>query len=400
MSSHHPALVVRERAGSVRLHLVSLAHGDGPSLQEAADDLVRRVLVIARVFRTSGFSVLREVAHDVAALSLLYELDEIAATGGDVRTRLSSAPRPPPPAEQLAPPPAPVLDEDEQLTEKSGSATRTISVPRRHRGSSAPPAQQRANQGFIAAAQPRLSHVVHGAGAGIIPSAALLARETEQPARCVGARADQCRYPAPNAARTPRASARTSRADPATAGRSECDSTAKPPRREAPEYRGHCADHDHRYEKRLALPGDAEHRRASPIARMKSGKGETHRRPIASALATVPGLAEGAASLTLKRSKGASATAIARRAYGPADALSHANRVTRTGLVAALPTRAAHYRPGAARFHTSGVTRTGARVLRLARRLRVFLSSRRVEPDHVLASRRRHPLGGIHDRFR
>jgi hypothetical protein len=91
MSSHSPALMIRERAGGVRLHLGSLAYGDGPSLQEAADDLVRRVLVIARVFRTSGFSVPREVAHDVAALSFLYELDEIAAAGGDVRMRLFGA---------------------------------------------------------------------------------------------------------------------------------------------------------------------------------------------------------------------------------------------------------------------------------------------------------------------
>ena len=75
----------------MRLHLGSLAHGDGPSLQEASDDLVRRVLVIARALRTSGFSVPREVLQDVAALSFLYELDEIAAAGGDVRTRLFGA---------------------------------------------------------------------------------------------------------------------------------------------------------------------------------------------------------------------------------------------------------------------------------------------------------------------
>jgi hypothetical protein len=75
----------------VRLHLGSLAHGDGPSLQEAADDLVRRVLVIARALRTSGFSVSPEIAHDVAGLSFLCELDEIAVEGGDVRTRLFGA---------------------------------------------------------------------------------------------------------------------------------------------------------------------------------------------------------------------------------------------------------------------------------------------------------------------
>ena len=88
MSTYRPELTVRERAGSVRLHLGSVAHGDGPSLQEAADDLVRRVLVLGGAFRTSGFSVSLEVSHDVAAVSFVCELDEIAAAGGDVRSRL------------------------------------------------------------------------------------------------------------------------------------------------------------------------------------------------------------------------------------------------------------------------------------------------------------------------
>ena len=91
MSSDRPALVVREHAAGVRLHLGSVAHGDGPSLQEAADDLVRRVLAIGRALRTSGFSVSTELPYDVAALSLLSELDEIAAAGGDVRARLFGA---------------------------------------------------------------------------------------------------------------------------------------------------------------------------------------------------------------------------------------------------------------------------------------------------------------------
>jgi hypothetical protein len=91
MSSHPHALTVRERGGSVRLQLGSLAYGDGPTLQEAADDLVRRVLIMARALRTDGFTVSREIVHDVAGLSFLYELDEIAAAGGDVRTRLFGA---------------------------------------------------------------------------------------------------------------------------------------------------------------------------------------------------------------------------------------------------------------------------------------------------------------------
>jgi hypothetical protein len=91
MSSYRPALTVREQASGVRLHLGSLAHGDGPSLQEAADDLVRRVLALGRALRTTGFAVSTELPCDMAALSLLSELDEIAAAGGDVRTRLFGA---------------------------------------------------------------------------------------------------------------------------------------------------------------------------------------------------------------------------------------------------------------------------------------------------------------------
>ena len=91
MSSDRPALVVREHAAGVRLHLGSVAHGDGPSLQDAADDLVRRALAIGRALRTSGFAVSTELPCDMAALSLLAELDEIAAAGGDVRSRLFGA---------------------------------------------------------------------------------------------------------------------------------------------------------------------------------------------------------------------------------------------------------------------------------------------------------------------
>jgi hypothetical protein len=91
MSSHPLALTVQERSGVVRLHLGSIAHGDGPSLQEASDDLVRRVLAIGRALRTTGLSVSPEAACDVAALSFLCELEEIAAAGGDVRARLFDA---------------------------------------------------------------------------------------------------------------------------------------------------------------------------------------------------------------------------------------------------------------------------------------------------------------------
>ena len=91
MSSHPLALTVHERSGGVRLHLGSVAHGDGPSLQEVADDLERRVLTLGRALRTTGVSLSAELPCDIAALSLLSELDEIAVAGGDVRARLFGA---------------------------------------------------------------------------------------------------------------------------------------------------------------------------------------------------------------------------------------------------------------------------------------------------------------------
>ena len=76
----------------MRLHLGSLAYGDGRSAAGGGRrSRAERPCVIAKALRTSGFSVSRELVQDVAGLSFLCELDEIAAAGGDVRTRLFGA---------------------------------------------------------------------------------------------------------------------------------------------------------------------------------------------------------------------------------------------------------------------------------------------------------------------
>jgi hypothetical protein len=87
-----PTLEVRQVAGRVRLLLGALAYGEGATLQEAADDLVARVLVLAMAFRSGGIGPVSSEAPlpDPALLSFLYELGEIAATGGDIRERLFS----------------------------------------------------------------------------------------------------------------------------------------------------------------------------------------------------------------------------------------------------------------------------------------------------------------------
>jgi hypothetical protein len=83
-----PSLTVTESAGSVRIQLGGFARGEGPSLQDAADDLIRHLLGLVLAFRSSGFRASSEVWPDLETMSFLYELGEIAAEGGDMRTRV------------------------------------------------------------------------------------------------------------------------------------------------------------------------------------------------------------------------------------------------------------------------------------------------------------------------
>lgn len=82
------AVTITETAGSVRLELGGLARGEGRSLQEAADALIRRVLELALAFRGSGCAAARELKPDLESINLLHELADIAAAGGDIRARL------------------------------------------------------------------------------------------------------------------------------------------------------------------------------------------------------------------------------------------------------------------------------------------------------------------------
>ena len=83
-----PALKVTESRGRIRLSLGGLAQGEGSSLQEAADELIRRILELALAVRSSGCAASRELCPDVEAMNFLHELAEIAAAGGDIRERV------------------------------------------------------------------------------------------------------------------------------------------------------------------------------------------------------------------------------------------------------------------------------------------------------------------------
>jgi hypothetical protein len=83
-----PALTVTELEGRVRLSLNGLAQGEGGSLQEAADDLIRSILRLAMAFRSSGFRVPSEFRADLETMNFVYELGEVAAAGGDIRSRV------------------------------------------------------------------------------------------------------------------------------------------------------------------------------------------------------------------------------------------------------------------------------------------------------------------------
>jgi hypothetical protein len=83
-----PALSFTEAEGCVRLDLGGFAQGEGASLQAAADDLILSILRLVIAFRSTGFSACGESHPDLEMMNLLYELGEIAAAGGDIRSRV------------------------------------------------------------------------------------------------------------------------------------------------------------------------------------------------------------------------------------------------------------------------------------------------------------------------
>jgi hypothetical protein len=82
------ALTVTENGGRVRLSLGGFVHGEGTSLQDAADDLISSILRLVMAFRSSGFKVCSEVPADLEMMNFLYEMGDVAAAGGDIRSHI------------------------------------------------------------------------------------------------------------------------------------------------------------------------------------------------------------------------------------------------------------------------------------------------------------------------
>jgi hypothetical protein len=88
MSAVMPPLRISEVGGRVRVSIEGLGGAEGSCLQEAADELVRRLLLIAMALRSTGIGPISECAPDYELVEFVWELGEIAAAGGDIRVRL------------------------------------------------------------------------------------------------------------------------------------------------------------------------------------------------------------------------------------------------------------------------------------------------------------------------
>jgi hypothetical protein len=89
MPEFSPSLRVTEANGHVRLWLDGLAFADGPTLQDAADELVHKMLIMAMAIRSGQiWSSGGGLRPDPAVLHYLLRLAQAAAAGDDIRQLL------------------------------------------------------------------------------------------------------------------------------------------------------------------------------------------------------------------------------------------------------------------------------------------------------------------------
>ena len=84
-----PELRVHETGTGCRLTLVGVTYGNGATLQEAADDLVVRVLNVVMGVRSSGFPARPGIGAPArGVLEFLWAVGDLAAGGHDVRPHI------------------------------------------------------------------------------------------------------------------------------------------------------------------------------------------------------------------------------------------------------------------------------------------------------------------------
>ena len=88
MESWAPTLSVLETEHGCRLTLGGIAAGSGRTLQEAADQLVGRVLEAALALRARGISFTPSMPVDLRLVEFLADVAEVSEQGGDVRRRV------------------------------------------------------------------------------------------------------------------------------------------------------------------------------------------------------------------------------------------------------------------------------------------------------------------------
>jgi hypothetical protein len=86
MESWMPEMTLHEVDGRCRLTLRGLTSGQGQTLQEAADDLVRRLVTMARTVQRRGLVASTSMPlPDVRLMSFLYDVAACAGEDEDVR---------------------------------------------------------------------------------------------------------------------------------------------------------------------------------------------------------------------------------------------------------------------------------------------------------------------------
>jgi hypothetical protein len=90
LSEFMPTLWVAESGDRVRLGIDGLLSADGPTLQDAADELVRKILAVVLAIRFDGLGGYSAGVGrpNLELVRFILELGDFAAEGGDIRERL------------------------------------------------------------------------------------------------------------------------------------------------------------------------------------------------------------------------------------------------------------------------------------------------------------------------